>query len=85
MVALTAASQAGDRVATFVRRQSSAYVPPRGTPKHFDMKSERQDERIALCWSGEGCACAPLFNAARASIARTGESAARGYPDIRIE
>ena len=57
--ALTALPQAGDSLAMCCRRQSSASLPPRGTPEQFDKKSERQDERMALNCSSLGfCACA---------------------------
>jgi hypothetical protein len=59
IVALTAVLQAGDRLATFFCRQASASRPPGLTPEHFDMKSERQDERMALCWADVSCAAAP--------------------------
>ena len=59
VTALTALPQAGDSWAMCCRRQSSASLPPRGTPEQFDKKSERQDERMALNCSSLGfCACA---------------------------
>jgi hypothetical protein len=58
IVALTAVLQAGARLPTFFCRQVSASLPPGVTPEHFDMKSERQFERIALCCSGVTCALA---------------------------
>ena len=69
MTALTALPQAGDSLAMCCRRQSSASLPPRGTPEQFDRKSERQDERMALNCSSLGfCACAgvprPMIEAA---------------------
>jgi hypothetical protein len=59
VTALTALPQAGDSLAICCRRQSSASLPPRGTPEQFDKKSERQEERMALNCSSLGfCACA---------------------------
>lgn len=59
MVALTALPQAADSVARFYRRQSSASLPPRGTPEQFAKKSKRQDDRAAFNCSSLGrCACA---------------------------
>jgi len=58
-IAFTALAQAGDSLAMCWRTQSSASLPPRGTPEQFDKKSERQDERIALSCSSLGfCAWA---------------------------
>jgi hypothetical protein len=51
MVALTAVLQAGARLATFFCRHISASLPPGVTPEHFDMKSDRQLARMALCCS----------------------------------
>ena len=84
MVALTAVLQAGDRLATFFCKHSNASLPPRGTPGHFDMKSERHEARIALCWSGEGCASAPPAHAASVIVVRHEKSAARRRAVIRI-
>jgi hypothetical protein len=70
MVALTAVLQAGARLATFFFRQASASLPPGVTPEHFDMKSDRQDERMALCWSAVICAVA-IFVKAVSVIATT--------------
>jgi hypothetical protein len=69
MVALTALLQAGDRLARFFCRQFSASLPPRSTPGHFDMKSERQFERMALCCSGVGWAEAAPVRTAHAATA----------------
>jgi hypothetical protein len=77
MVALTAPLQAGDRLATFFCRQFSASLPPRSTPGHFAMKSERQFERMALCCSGEGCAEAAPASAAHAATAAAKQLAIR--------
>jgi hypothetical protein len=49
--ALTALRQAGESPATLRCRHCRASAPPRGTPEHFDMKSDRQFDRIAFCWS----------------------------------
>jgi hypothetical protein len=58
MVALTTFLQAGARLATFFCRQLRASLPPGETPEHFDMKSERQLARRALCCSDVTCALA---------------------------
>jgi len=58
-MALTALPQAADSLAMCWRRQSSASLPPRGTPEQLARKSERQDERTAFNCSSLGfCACA---------------------------
>ncbi len=72
MVALTAVLQAGDRLATLVCRQTSASLPPGVTPEHFDMKSDRQLERMALCCSAVTCAAAGLNKVAKAITAASG-------------
>jgi hypothetical protein len=77
IVTLTAVLQAGERLATFFCRQLSASLPPGVTPEHFDMKSERQAERMALCCSVVGCALVVLVSAANASMAKPGKSVAR--------
>lgn len=69
MVALTAVLQAGDRLATLVCRQTSASLPPGVTLEHFDMKSDRQLERMALCCSGVTWAAAAPVKAASAIAA----------------
>src|SRR4051794_26714735 len=53
-IALTAVRQAGESAAELRCRHCSASAPPGVTPEHFDMKSERQEARIALCCSGVG-------------------------------
>jgi hypothetical protein len=58
-MALTAVWQGAESCAMCCFRQASASAPPRGTPEQFAMKSDRQDARIALIWSGLGC-CARL-------------------------
>jgi hypothetical protein len=58
MVVLITLLQAGDRLATFFCRQPRASLPPGVTPEHFDMKSERQLARRALCCSALSCALA---------------------------
>lgn len=59
VAASTAVRQAGDSLAAFFCRHCSASTPPGFTLEQFDMKSERQDDRIAACWSAVTCACAP--------------------------
>lgn len=56
IVTLTAVLQAADRLATFFCKQTRASLPPGVTPEHFDMKSERQEARMALCCSAVTCA-----------------------------
>jgi hypothetical protein len=75
MVALTAVLQASDRLATLVCRQTSASLPPGVTPEHFDMKSERQLLRMALCCSGVTCAAAGPVRAASTMAAAAGAKA----------
>lgn len=67
-VALTTVLQAGLRLATFFCRQVRASLPPGDTPEHFDMKSERQLARMALCCSGVICAMAAVPASVRAAI-----------------
>ena len=69
MVALTAVLQAGARLATFFCRHSSASLPPGVTPEHFDMKSDRQLARMALCCSAVTCANAPVAGASAQATA----------------
>jgi hypothetical protein len=66
MVALTAVLQAGDKAATLVCKHCSASLPPGVTPEHFDMKSDRQAPRMALCCSGVTCATAVAVSAVTA-------------------
>ncbi len=47
-IALTAALQAGESLAKFCFKQSSASLPPGVTPEQFAMKSDRQEARMAL-------------------------------------
>ena len=56
VIAATAPRHAGDSFAELCCRHCSASAPPGVTPEQFDMKSERQDERIAFCCSAVGCA-----------------------------
>lgn len=56
IVALTAVLQPGERFSTFFCKQASASLPPGVTPEHFDVKSERQFDRTALCCSEVVCA-----------------------------
>jgi hypothetical protein len=79
IVALTAVLQAGARLPTFFCRQVSASLPPGVTPEHFDMKSERQFERTALCCSGVTCAVAAWVNAATAAAITHGMSVRRTW------
>ena len=67
MVELTAVLQPEERLATFLCKQTSASLPPGLTPEHFDMKSERQLDRIALCWALVICAFAPSVRMANVS------------------
>jgi hypothetical protein len=67
MVALTAVLQAGDRLATLVWRHCNASLPPGVTPEHFDMKSDRQAPRMALCCSGVTWAAAAVAKVATAN------------------
>jgi hypothetical protein len=68
-IALTALRQAGESFAEFFCRHCSASAPPGVTPEQFDMKSDRQDERMAFCCSAVGCAFAAPA-AKRSSAAR---------------
>jgi hypothetical protein len=72
MVALTAVLQAGDRLPTLVCKHCSASLPPGVTPEHFDMKSDRQAPRMALCCLGVTWAVtwavAAVANAANATV-----------------
>ncbi len=79
IVALTAVLQAGARLATFFCRQSRASLPPGVTPEHFDMKSERQFARMALCCSAVTCAVAVCASAASAIKAAPVASALRNW------
>jgi hypothetical protein len=72
MVALTAFLQLGERPATFFCRQARASLPPGVTPEHFEVKSERQDERMALCCALVTWAFAIPLRAAIASTAAPG-------------
>ena len=57
-MAFTAPWQPAERDATFFFRHWKASAPPGVTPRHFDMKSERQLARSASCWAWLGCASA---------------------------
>jgi hypothetical protein len=81
MIALTAVLQELDSLARFRFRHSNASLPPGVTPEQFAMKSERQDERIALVWSGVGC-CARTPSAVKS---RTSVPMARQAPADRDE
>ena len=56
IVTFTADWHAAETWETFFRRHCSASRPPGVTPEQRDMKSERQDERIAFCCSLVICA-----------------------------
>ncbi|MGE3149794.1 MAG: hypothetical protein AB7K04_12075, partial [Pseudorhodoplanes sp.] len=78
--AFTAPWQPGDSEAMLLFRQVSASMPPGVTPRHFDMKSERQLERMASRWAAVGCcagAGAPL------STATIALASAPAIPDIK--
>jgi hypothetical protein len=55
LIALTAVLQDPESLPRLRLRHSKASLPPGVTPEQFAMKSERQDERMALIWSGDGC------------------------------
>ena len=55
--ASTAALQPGQRLLTFFSRQTSASIPPVGTPEQYSRKSPGQLARSAFCWAPVG-ACA---------------------------
>jgi hypothetical protein len=78
MIAFTACWQPEESLATLSFRHCSASFPPLGTPEQFAMKSERQFERIALCWSEVGsCAAAMPAPPAKPAISNTTQTAAR--------
>jgi hypothetical protein len=78
MIAFTACWQPEESLATLSFRHCSASFPPLGTPEQFAMKSERQFERIALCWSEVGsCAAAMPAPPAKQAISNTTQTAAR--------
>jgi stress-induced morphogen len=69
--------QAGARLATFFCRQAKASLPPGETPEHFDMKSERQLARRALCCSA--LTCAPAGSAIVQAIAPIAAASAKNH------
>ncbi len=83
-VARTAVWQPGDSFATFFCRHISASLPPGWTPEQFDMKSERQLERMALCCAEVGCAAALCESTAIASAPRQGPAARRKNLVMRV-
>jgi hypothetical protein len=86
VTALTAAWQPGDSCAMCSFRQRSASAPPGRTPEQFDMKSDRQLERIALICACVGCCASagPLTAiSARATIVRSRRSVICPVPGCR--
>jgi hypothetical protein len=69
MVALTAVLQPDESLPTLRCRHCSASFPPGVTPEQFDMKSDRQLERMALCCSDVTCAAAGAVAAIDAASA----------------
>jgi len=69
-VARTAVWQPADSFATLFWRQTKASLPPGVTPEQCDMKSERQFERIALCWAEVTWALALAASAAKINAPR---------------
>jgi hypothetical protein len=79
--AFTAPWQPPESDATFFFRHCSASAPPGVTPRHFDMKSERQLARSASCWAWLGCASTGVRTAsmrAKAAVKEAATMAATG-------
>src|SRR4051812_18958018 len=66
-MARTAVWQPADSLATLFCRQDRASLPPGVTPEQCDWKSERQFERIALCWAEVTWALPLAVNVAKIS------------------
>ncbi len=73
-VALTAALQPGDRLATFFCRQTNAPLVPGDSDEQCDMKSDRQFERKAFCCAELSCAFAGCASTAKETIAAQGRN-----------
>ena len=84
IVALTAVLHAGDRPATFFCRHISASLPPGVMPEHFDVKSDRQLARMALCCWAVTCAFAPAAAKAQNAMANPIEPVSRMLASPRI-
>ena len=74
-VALTAALQPGDRLATFFCRQTNAPLVPGDSDEQCDMKSDRQFDRKAFCCAELSCAFAGCASTAKETIAAQGRNA----------
>jgi hypothetical protein len=59
-IASTALRHAADSFPSLRLRHWNASAPPGVTLEQFAMKSDRQEERMALRWASVTCACAPV-------------------------
>jgi hypothetical protein len=82
MTALTALLQAADSFAMFCCKHWKAAAPPGCTPEQFDMKSERQEERMALRCASVACASAGDTPSAAPRMAVNATAACKRYATI---